>query len=438
MSQLLENTSSADVSNAISAERHKTGATATGMVLTFIIVTDELHQSEATRAATYAANQHPCRIIVVIPRPGRGKPQLDAEIWVGDREGLGETVKLRLKGPLAHHEASVVLPLLLPDTPVVVWWPANAPKVPAEDSVGRLANRRVTDAAFTNRPLIALENRTTGYHAGDTDLAWTRTTPWRSMMATALDEPHETIISGSVASERNSVSARLLAGWLQAKLRVPVKVRNTKGPGITGVTLETEDGPIELSRPDGEMATLTRSRGVTRKIPLARREMRDLVSEELRRLDADEIYAEALAEVSAGLGRDDVVKASKRRKSSRASKKTVSGYAPMGTPSQPRRARKGSSLPMTPSEEEAKAGTSTGTSGTNTSASERTSPVKKAAVKRAPTKKVPTKKTATKPAGKKAPAVRKASVKRPTRKRATKKAQDASVANPAKDADNTN
>ena len=109
-----------EVNAAISAERHRLGATSTGMVLTFVIITDELHQSEATRAATFSANQHPCRIIVVIPRPARGKPQLDAEVWVGDREGPGETVKLRLKGPLAHQQASVVLPLLLPDTPVVI------------------------------------------------------------------------------------------------------------------------------------------------------------------------------------------------------------------------------------------------------------------------------------------------------------------------------
>jgi glucose-6-phosphate dehydrogenase assembly protein OpcA len=414
MSQLLENTTSAAVGNAISAERHKMGATATGMVLTFIIVTDELHQSEATRAATYAANQHPCRILVVIPRPGRGKSQLDAEIWVGDREGLGETVKLRLKGPLAHQEASVVLPLLLADTPVVVWWPANAPKVPAEDPVGRLANRRVTDAAFTNRPLIALENRTTSYHPGDTDLAWTRTTPWRSMMATALDEPHETIISGSVASERNSVSARLLAGWLQAKLRVPVKVRNSKGPGITSVTLETTDGPIELARPDGEMATLTRSRGVTRKIPLLRREMRDLVSEELRRLDADEIYAEALAEVSAGLGRDDVKKDSRHGTPGRVDKKTA-----RGTNGQPHRARKGKSVPMTPSEEEAKSGSNFGTTEDR--------PTELATARKAPAKA-----TAKKPAKKKA-AAKKAAVKRPTRKRTAKKSEQAAETSPVAD-----
>lgn len=302
MSKLLENTTAGEVSTAINAERHRLGATATGMVLTFIIVTDELHQSEATRAATFAANQHPCRIIVVIPRPSRGKAQLDAELWVGDRDGPGETVKLRLKGPLAHHEASVVLPLLLPDTPVVAWWPGPAPEVPADDPVGQLADRRITDAAFAGRPMQALDHRVTGYRPGDTDLAWTRTTPWRSVLATALDEPFDKIVAGTVSAERNNTSAPLLAGWLQWRLDVPVELKHSRGPGITSVTLKTKSGKIELNRPDGVLGVLHRTEGIERKISLPRRELRDLVTEELRRLDADEIYAGALAAYEQGLG----------------------------------------------------------------------------------------------------------------------------------------
>lgn len=302
MSLLLEGTTASAVNSAISAERHRLGATSTGMALTFVIITDELHQSEATRAATFAANQHPCRIVVVIPRPGRGKPQLDAEVWVGDREGPGETVKLRLKGPLAKQQASVVLPLLLPDTPVVVWWPAEAPPLPAEDEVGELANRRITDTSFARRPVAELMKRAETYHPGDTDLAWTRTTPWRSVLATALDEPYEEILGVTVTTERNNATANLLAAWLQAKLKVPAVVKNSRGPGITSVVLRTKGGEIELGRSDGRMAELNRTHGISRKVPLARRELRDLVSEELRRLDADEVYAEALRELQKGLG----------------------------------------------------------------------------------------------------------------------------------------
>ena len=295
MSQLLENTTASAVEDAIRAERHRLGATTAGMVLTLVIVSDELNQSEATRAATFSANQHPCRILVVIPRPGRGKPQLDAEVWVGDRDGPGETVKLRLKGPLAQHQASVVVPLLLPDTPVVAWWPSDPPSIPSKDPVGVLATRRITDAAAARRPLVALGERGTSYQPGDTDLSWTRLTGWRSMLATALDVPTPNLTSATVAAERNNPSAALLAGWLGARLGISVDLRNSRGPGITSVVLKSSGGEIEFARPDGHLATITRSDSASRKVPLPRRELRDLISEELQRLDADEIYDEALA-----------------------------------------------------------------------------------------------------------------------------------------------
>ncbi len=43
--------------------------------------------------------------------------------------------------PLAAEEAGagMVMPLLLPDAPVVAWWPGDAPAVPSEDPVGKLA-----------------------------------------------------------------------------------------------------------------------------------------------------------------------------------------------------------------------------------------------------------------------------------------------------------
>ncbi len=294
MTLRIENTTAADVNHAISTERHRLGSTATGMVLTLVIIASEQSQSEATRAAAYSAGQHPCRILVVIPRPGRGKPRLDAEVNVGDINGPGEIVKLRLHGALANQQASVVLPLLLPDTPVVAWWPGEAPAVPSQDDVGKLAQRRITDAAAQKRPLTALAQRIGSYEPGDTDLAWTRVTPWRSMLATALDLPFDPIVSAEVSAQKNNPSAPLLAAWLRARLGVPVTMKSTRGPGITGITVATKGGNITLTRPDGHTAQLKGPETPPRQIPLHRRELRDNITEELRLLDADEIYEQAL------------------------------------------------------------------------------------------------------------------------------------------------
>lgn len=295
MTTRLENTTAGEIVRTINAERHKIGATSTGMVLTLIIVTDEENQSDATRAAAASAMEHPCRIITVIPRPGRVDPQLDANIEVGDEMGPGETVRLRLRGELSEHAASVALPLLLPDTPVVAWWPTTCPDVPAEDAIGRMAQRRITDMAAQHHPMASLALRKKGYVPGDTDLAWTRTTVWRAMLASALDLPYDPITHVDVSAERSNPSAALLEAWLGNCLDVPVESHRSRGPGITSVVLHTKGGPIELTRPDGRTGRLSRPNVESHDVPLPRRDIRDLIAEELSRLDPDDIYADALA-----------------------------------------------------------------------------------------------------------------------------------------------
>ncbi len=297
MSVRLDDTTAAAVSTAISAERFRQGSSAVGRVLTLVIVADETSQADAVRAAAEAAREHPSRILVAIPRPGRGTARLDAEVSVGGADGLGEVVELRLRGPLAHHVASVVLPLLVPDAPVVVWWPGAAPEVPADDPVGRLAQRRITDSFESGRPMKVLEQNRLGYRAGDTDLAWTRITPWRALIASSLDQPFGAVTGAAVSAQRSNPSAMLLAAWLQRNLGVDVVMHTSRGPGITGVTLTTETGDITISRPDGRIARMTRPGFPPREAALHRRTTDGIIAEELRRLDPDEIYGETLEEL---------------------------------------------------------------------------------------------------------------------------------------------
>ncbi|MFN8170027.1 MAG: glucose-6-phosphate dehydrogenase assembly protein OpcA [Candidatus Nanopelagicales bacterium] len=309
MSVRLDDTTAAEVSTAISAERFRQGSSAVGRVLTLVIIADEATQADAVRAAAEAAREHPCRILTAIPRPGRGPARLDAEITVGGLDGLGELAALRLRGPLSHHIASVVLPLLVPDAPVVAWWPGQAPDVPGEDPVGRLAQRRITDSSASSRPLAALAARAASYRAGDTDLAWTRTTPWRALIASSLDLPYDPITSATVNVQKSNPSGALLAAWLHHNLRVPVEIRGSRGPGLTGVSLHTTRGDITIQRPDGRVATVIRPGFPDREAALHRRSTEGLIAEELRRLDPDEIYGETLAalarQTEAGARRGD-------------------------------------------------------------------------------------------------------------------------------------
>ena len=290
----LENTQANEVAAAISEERRRSGSPTVGMVLTLLILTDENHQSEALTAATLAAREHPMRVIALIERPGRGAPHLDAQIFVGGDEGPGEIIACRLYGELAKHAGSVAIPLLLPDTPVVAWWPGYSPDRPSEDPIGMHAQRRITDTNVNAKYLDELRIRLENYVPGDTDLAWTRTTPWRSMLAAALDQPVGKVQEATVYVESRLASGMLLAGWLRKRLHVPTHIRHVPGPGITKVVLKTSKGEVILRRPDGRVAELSMPGAPLAHVALPRRNSAELLAEELRRLDPDEIYFQAL------------------------------------------------------------------------------------------------------------------------------------------------
>jgi glucose-6-phosphate dehydrogenase assembly protein OpcA len=287
----LSDTNASEIAAALVKARRNAGSPAMGMVLTLIVVADEGTHYDALRAAMQAAKEHPSRIIGVISHDGGGDPRLDAEVRVGGESGPGESLLLRLYGQLSDHAESVVMPLLLPECPVVTWWPGNAPSVPASDPLGELARRRVTDAAAARDPLSDLREHCSGYAPGDTDLAWTRTTPWRALLAAALDQKHDRIVRASVEAEPANASADLLAAWLSRQLRVPAVVEDSDGPGITAARLHTDAGDIAITRPDGRLARYSIPGQPERHVALKRRDTYELLAEEMRRLDPDDIYA---------------------------------------------------------------------------------------------------------------------------------------------------
>ena len=327
----LPSTTTSQVNSKLVQLREEGGAVTLGRVLTLVIVTDDgTKTEEAVDAANDASREHPCRVIVVARGARKAAPRLDAQIRVGGDAGASEVIVLRLYGELANEGASCVVPLLLPDTPVVAWWPNEAPAVPAEDPIGQLAQRRITDAAAEKNPIKALDQRKTGYRPGDTDLAWTRLTLWRAMLASAFDlPPYEKVTEAEVSGESDSPSTDLLAAWLAGCLKVPVKrAKASRGEGIVDVRLERRSGVVELSRPDGKVGTLTQPGQPERRVALQRRQVRDCLAEELRRLDPDEVYEAALRSLGKVVrGRTPVKAAAAPRKPARTAAGAAAGTA---------------------------------------------------------------------------------------------------------------
>ena len=288
----LTDTTSSAIASALLKARRAMGSPATGMVMTIVISCTESEQASAVEAAVEAGREHPSRILVAVTGRGR-QNRLDAEVRIG--EGTpGEIVILQMFGRMATHAASVVRPLLLPDSPVVVWWPGTAPADLANHELGQLATRRVTDAMGAARPLQALRLRADNYQPGDTDLAWTRTTQWRSLLAASLDQYPATVLGATVTAERNSAAANLLVAWLESRLGVTVKRGTSEGPGITKATLETAAGAIAVVRTDGLLASYSVPGQPKRLVALKRRPVADLMAEELRRMDADDVFHETI------------------------------------------------------------------------------------------------------------------------------------------------
>lgn len=296
----LIDTNSARIAATMVRARRASGSPAMGMVLTFVVITDEEGVSEALKTATALSREHPSRVIGVIRGSARGKANLDATIRVG-HETSGESILLRISGELTRHAESVVLPLLLPDSPVVVWWPSKAPENPSEDAIGRLAQRRLTDAESTGAPIRALRAVGRNYAEGDTDLSWTRLTPWRSLLAAALDQTNAKVTGGILVSGAGNPAADLLVAWLESRLKITMVVKRGDAAHISSVRLHTSLGDVVIERVNDTTSSFSVPGAAEHHVPLGARTHAELLAEDLRRLDNDEIYQETIAHLLKGL-----------------------------------------------------------------------------------------------------------------------------------------
>lgn len=297
----LPDTTTSKVSKTLVKIRDEGGVVTLGRVLTLVISTTLGHEEEAIEAANDASREHPMRVIVISKHGegSEGDDRLDAQIRVGADAGASEVIILRAYGAVADDEEGLVTALLLPDAPVVAWWPGVAPTVVSQSPLGRIATRRITDASAQADPAAALEHISKTYQPGDTDFAWTRLTLWRAQLAAVLDQPpFEPVTAIEVTGAADSPSTVLLAAWLKLQLDAPVDhgvtTRANGSSGIHGVRLTRPSGVIELERDVPDVATLKQPGQPTHDLSLPRRGLRDCLAEELRRLDPDDLYGQVI------------------------------------------------------------------------------------------------------------------------------------------------
>jgi glucose-6-phosphate dehydrogenase assembly protein OpcA len=288
----LPNTTVSNISKSLVQIREQGGAVALGRVLTLVVQTDSENAETAIAAANAASREHPSRIIVLIDRTEGIEPKLDAEIRVGGDAGASEVVILRPVGEAASYPQSLVTGLLLPDAPVVAWWPNAAPEKVSESPIGKIATRRITDALSQSDPKAFLKGLSQTYAAGDSDFSWTRLTLWRAQFAALLDQPpYEEIKSVEVVGDMENPSVLLLGAWFRQQLgcRVVMEHRpDSVGVKAVYVVRLVRDGSsIEILRDQSNIAVLSQTNQPPKELSLPVRSLRDCLAEDLRRLDPD-------------------------------------------------------------------------------------------------------------------------------------------------------
>ena len=291
----LKDTTSSKVASRLVGLREDRGASALGRVLTLLVVVPDLIDVDrAIEISDAASREHPCRVIVVVdPGASDGPARLNAQIRVGDTAGPSDVVVLEPRGCAASALDTLVMPLLLSDTPVVAYWPVTPPQNPGAHPLGRIAVRRITDSRETADPLAALLALSKAYTPGDTDLGWSGVTLWRALLAALAQDFSELPLRAIIRGHATHPSSFLVAAWIRHQFGIEVqRVVDPQALTITGVEFGFADGSrTSLERSArSSVAHLHRAGFDSSEVNLPRRSVQDCLMEELRRLDPDDYY----------------------------------------------------------------------------------------------------------------------------------------------------
>src|SRR5436190_16932865 len=206
------------------------------------VVSNEPELGEVTRVLDRLSVTNPSRTLILLAQHTREADKLEAEVSAQERTESGhrvstERVILHAHGEPARHLASLAAPLLIPDLPVILWWPGRPQfDSPLFNDLCELADRLVvdTDEGFDDADLkrlleVARRNKA---QASIGDLNWARLIAWRHVAAQFFDMPsmlarlvHIHGVSIFHGNDGQTAQARLLGGWIRSRMaRVGIEV----------------------------------------------------------------------------------------------------------------------------------------------------------------------------------------------------------------------
>ncbi|MGH2377568.1 MAG: glucose-6-phosphate dehydrogenase assembly protein OpcA [Candidatus Limnocylindria bacterium] len=345
--------------------REQVATVARAAVVNIVVVARrEVHALRAAKTIATLAMRHPSRAIIVLTDARDSGPagiSLHAQLPslatpAGDPERAGlvynERILVRARGAVDDRISSIVVPLLVPDLPLFLWW-TETPALgsPHFDELLSLASRLVVDSADFARPertVAALATAcVTDRRCALTDLNWARLTPWRELLTQFFDVPAWRMLLADIRGVRISFAvdadgreihpsqALLLVGWLASRLewrasdhiapseagghlfglvrpdgeRVHIRLRPRFDRGmsegdVSGIRIDAHRGgrhtQFRLHREGGRpyaAATVTAEGALVseRIVPLPTADVVELLGEELTILASDRVFEDALA-----------------------------------------------------------------------------------------------------------------------------------------------
>jgi len=325
-------------------------------VLNLVVYAErEVHARRSARVVSHLALRHPSRAVVILAdeRAYTG-PSLALHCLVpsaGEFEQVSyEQVLAHVHGDYDERVASVVIPLLVPDLPVFVWW-TGTPRCETRhfNDLVDLADRLIVDSADFARPDRTLPEiaRLVRHRSAVTDLNWARLTAWRELVAQFFDVPAWRPFLDAITGVRvgfavdmdgreiHPSQALLVVGWLASRLgwrqveslapseaggllfrvaradgapiMLRVRPRFERGleeGDVSGLRIQAarggETAEFVLKRaPDERHVTATvivgGVRRATRIVPLPPLGIEQLLGEELTIAGSDRVYEDALA-----------------------------------------------------------------------------------------------------------------------------------------------
>jgi len=244
-------------------------------VLNLVVVAGEEEAAERC-AVTIAgtAERHASRSLILSATDPQGPPGLEARIESlslttpdGRAETGAETIHVATHGETGQHLASIIVPLLVHDLPVALWWPGDPPfGLHRADRLLPIADRLIVDgSAWSGDGLdllaqlaIAAEER----RLVVVDWALLRQARWREALASVYDLPdlrphlravrrieveYAAVQPGDPAGRTNVVRPLYHVAWLASRLGMTVVVPlHREEDGRRLATLGQKDHAVEV------------------------------------------------------------------------------------------------------------------------------------------------------------------------------------------------